>query len=95
MQSHTLYSIQESRKLLGGISRNTIYQLLNSRRLASVVIGGRRFISANAIADLIEQSTTTQSPSQATVRRSNSPKQITLPFRSPSSLRARTVRGHG
>jgi hypothetical protein len=62
MQDRTLYSIQESRKLLGGISRNTIYQLLRTRHLASVVIGCRRFISADAIADLIERSTTTESP---------------------------------
>jgi len=48
-------------------------------RLPSAVIGGRRFISAEAIADLIERSTTTESPSQAAVRRSKSPRQITLP----------------
>jgi hypothetical protein len=59
MQDRTLYSIQESRRLLGGISRNMIYQLLRTGRLASVVIGSRRFISAEAIADLIERSTTT------------------------------------
>ena len=55
MQDRTLYSIQESRRLLGGISRNMIYQLLRTGRLASVVIGSRRFISAEAIADLIER----------------------------------------
>jgi excisionase family DNA binding protein len=42
MQDRSLYSIQEARKLLGGISRNTIYQLLRSGELASVVIGCRR-----------------------------------------------------
>ena len=63
MQDRTLYSIQESRRLLGGISRNMIYQLLRTGRLASVVIGSRRLISAEAIADLIERSTTTVSPS--------------------------------
>jgi len=46
MHHPELYSIQEARKLLGGISRNTIYQLLRSGELASVVIGCRRFISA-------------------------------------------------
>ena len=64
MQDRTLYSIQESRRLLGGISRNMIYQLLRTGRLASVVIGSRRLISAEAIADLIERSTTTESPSR-------------------------------
>lgn len=55
MQDRALYSIQDARKLLGGISRNTIYQLLRSRRLASVIIGCRRFVSAGAIADLAER----------------------------------------
>ena len=39
MQDRALYSIQEARKLLGGISRNTIYGLLRTGELASVVIG--------------------------------------------------------
>jgi Helix-turn-helix domain len=89
MQDRTLYSIQESRRLLGGISPNMIYQLLRTGRLASVVIGSRRFISADAIADLIERSTTTESPSRGAVRRSKSPRQIRLPLLSPSSVRAR------
>jgi Helix-turn-helix domain len=92
MQDRTLYSIQQSRQLLGGISRNTIYQLLRTGRLASVVIGSRRFISAAAIADLIERSTTTASPSRTTARRSKSPVQITLPLPLPSSVRARAGR---
>ena len=93
MQDRTLYSIQESRRLLGGISRNMIYQLLRTGRLASVVIGSRRFISAEAIADLIERSTTTVSPSLRATRRSAAPEQITLPLRLPSSVRARVGAG--
>jgi excisionase family DNA binding protein len=65
MQDRALYSIQEARNLLGGISRNTIYHLLRTGQLASVPIGSRRFISAEAIADLIARSTTTVSPSRA------------------------------
>jgi len=61
MQNQTLYSTQESRRLLGGVSRNMIYQLVRTGRLASVVIESRRFSSAEAIADLIERSTTTES----------------------------------
>jgi hypothetical protein len=57
-----LYSITEARERLGGISRNSIYALLNSGELASVVLGCRRFITAAAIADLIARSTTTASP---------------------------------
>src|ERR1700728_3973532 len=88
MQDRTLYSIQESRRLLGGISRNMIYQLLRTGRLASVVIGSRRFISAEAIADLI----TTVSPSLRATRRSAAPEQITLPLRLPY-VRARIGAG--
>ena len=83
MQVRTLYSIQESRKLLGGISRNTIYQLLNTGRLASVVIGSRRFISADAIEDLVKRSTTTESPSQTTVRAPNRRDRLRCPFLHP------------
>jgi excisionase family DNA binding protein len=62
MQDRALYSIQEARKLLGGISRNTIYRLLRTGQLASVVIGCGRFISSAAIAELVASSTTTISP---------------------------------
>ena len=41
-----LYSIEQARALLGGIARNTLYDLLRSGALASVPIGRRRFISA-------------------------------------------------
>ena len=68
MQDRALYSIQEGRKLLGGISRNTIYRLFRTGELASVVIGCRRFISPGAIAELIAKSTTTISPSLASTR---------------------------
>src|SRR5580700_4508080 len=68
MQDRALSSIQEARKLLGGISRNTIYRLLRTGELASVVIGCRRFISPAAIAELVARSTTTISPSLASTR---------------------------
>jgi hypothetical protein len=45
-----LYSIEQARALLGGIARNTFYDLLRSGALASVPIGRRRFISARATA---------------------------------------------
>jgi len=41
-----LYSVEEAREQLGGISRNTIYDLLRNGELASVQIGRSRFISA-------------------------------------------------
>ena len=62
MKDRALYSVTEARDLLGGISRNSIYALLRSGELASVVIGCRRFISHQAISELIAKSTTTTSP---------------------------------
>jgi excisionase family DNA binding protein len=91
MQDRALYSIQEARKLLGGISRNTIYRLLRTGELASVVIGSRRFISSAAIAELVARSTTTISPSFASTR-SRLAVQSVLPLPLPTSRRSRTVR---
>ena len=68
MNSRELYSIKEARELLGGISRNSIYQLLRSGRLPSVVLGCRQFVAAAAIAELIAKSTTTVSPSMDCAR---------------------------
>ena len=87
MLNPELYSIQEARKLLGGISRNTIYQLLRSGELASVIIGCRRFISAAAITELITRSTTTASPARDSTR-SRRKRQSTLPLPLPPTSRA-------
>ena len=53
MDSRELYSIEDARKLLGGIARNTIYELLRNGKLSSVEIGRRRFVSATAITEFI------------------------------------------
>ncbi len=63
-----LYSIEETRARLGGISRNSLYAMLRAGVLQSVVIGCRRFVSAEAIAELIKNSTTSVSPSHDAVR---------------------------
>jgi hypothetical protein len=63
-----LYSIEETRGRLGGISRNSLYAMLRAGSLPSVVIGCRRVVSAEAIAVLISNSTTSISPSQDAVR---------------------------
>jgi excisionase family DNA binding protein len=89
MNSRDLYSIKEARELLGGISRNSIYELLRSGRLPSVVLGCRRFIAAAAIAELIAQSTTTVSPSLDGAR-SRMPAQKTLALRLPSLIGGRS-----
>ena len=79
MIGRELYSIKEARELLGGISRNSIYELVRSGNLPSVVLGWRRFIAATAIAELIEKWTTRVSPSRDCARARMSA-QKTLPF---------------
>ena len=93
MDQPELYSIQEARKVLGGISRNTIYQLLRSGELASVIIGCRRFISAAAITELITRSTTTASPARVSTR-SRRKRQNTLPLPLPRAPRIPSRRAH-
>ena len=89
MNSRELYSIKEARELLGGISRNSIYELLRSGRLPSVVLGCRRFIAATAIAELIAKSSTTVSPSRDYAR-SRMPSQKSLALRLPSVIGSRS-----
>jgi excisionase family DNA binding protein len=54
--------------MLGGISRNTIYKMLKSGALASVVFGTRRFISDEAIDRFVSASSTTESPAIAPLK---------------------------
>ena len=91
MQDRVLHSIQEARKLLGGISRNTIYKLLRTGELASVVIGCRRFISSAAIAEFVSRATTTVSPSLVSTRERLASQSL-LPLPLPTSRRNRAQR---
>ncbi len=63
-----LYSIEETR----GASRRHLPQqplpILRARSLPSVVIGCRRFVSAEVIATLVSSYTTSVSPSQDAAR---------------------------
>ena len=87
MNARVLYTIKEARHLLGGISRNSIYALLRSGDLPSVVIGCRRFIAHTAIAELVTRSTTTKSPSVDSARL-RKPEQSDLPLPLPRMARA-------
>lgn len=89
MKDRDLYSIDEARQRLGGMSRNLIYQIMRTGQLASVVIGGRRFVSAVAIAQLIAKSTTTVSPTQAAARSSLPTEHTTDLSASPLFVHAR------
>jgi excisionase family DNA binding protein len=53
------YTVEQSRHRLGGISRQTVYNLINSGDLASFTIGSRRLIPAAAIRNFIERQTAT------------------------------------
>jgi excisionase family DNA binding protein len=77
MDKRELYSIEEARKLLGGIARNTIYQLLRNGDLSSVEIGRRRVVSATAIADFITGATKSSIDSKSTTH-SRNPNQLAL-----------------
>jgi hypothetical protein len=68
VEQRELYSITEARELLGGISRNSIYALLNTGLIPSVVVRRRRFIAASAIAQFIKASTTTTPPTENPLR---------------------------
>ena len=89
MKNRELYSITEARELLGGICRNTIYALLNSGELASVVIGCRRFISQEAISALIAKSTTTQGPAIDAARFRKAVQAAPLALATPPVARSR------
>ena len=72
MHDRELYSINEVRRQHGGIARNTIYGILASGDLASMTLGSRRFIPAEAIAKFIAKSTTRVSPSIRAARTTRS-----------------------
>jgi hypothetical protein len=73
-----LYSIDEARALLGGIARN---ELMRSASLPSVLIGRRRFISADSISAFIAAASTTISPAVSGAKPITSTRQMTLAFR--------------
>lgn len=94
MNDRTLFSITEARVMLGGICRNTIYDLMRNGELASVVIGARRFVSREAISAFIAKSTTTTSPSIEPTRFRN-PDQSPLPLVLPPGVPSRRRNGNG
>jgi excisionase family DNA binding protein len=89
MDGRELYSIEDARFLLDGISRMTIYQLLNDGELASVLIGRRRFIPAAAIIAFIAAISTHPAPAER--RRRGRPRtvQMSLALQAPPPARGR------
>jgi excisionase family DNA binding protein len=94
MSTQDLYTIPEAMKLLGGISRNTIYALLREGKLASVPIGRRRFIPARAIEDFVATTMTNVSPSLAAAR-SRRAAQMPLQLGAPRQPRHPVMRRSG
>jgi excisionase family DNA binding protein len=43
------YSIEQAREQLGGVARSTVYQWIDSGKLGSVKVGGRRLIGRHHI----------------------------------------------
>ena len=89
MKTRELYSIEDARFLLGGISRVTIYELLNNGELASVVIGRRRFIPAGAITAFIATTATNTAPSQRRASGRRRAVQMPLQLEPPAPKRGR------
>lgn len=92
MQDRELYSIEEARALLGGIARNTIYELMRTASLPSVVIGRRRFVSAESINAFIAGASTTVSPAVNGSRSLRSSRQQSLEFNATFHQHARRGR---
>jgi excisionase family DNA binding protein len=54
-QSRDAYSVEQARQRLGGIARQTVYNLINAGELDSILIGTRRLIPAHAIAEFVRR----------------------------------------
>ena len=93
MQDRELYSIEEARALLGGIARNTIYELMRTASIPSVVIGRRRFISADSISAFIAAASTTVSPAVNGTRPIRSARQMRLELKTQVMARSQSARG--
>jgi hypothetical protein len=93
MQDRELYSIEDARALLGGIARNTIYELMRTASLPNVVIGRRRFISADSISAFIATALATVSPAVNGARAIRSARQMTLEFKTQLEARSQSARG--
>jgi hypothetical protein len=60
------YPIEEARALLGGISRKSIYDLIQSGDLPSMYVAGRRLVPAESIDALIAATTERKAAPEAT-----------------------------
>jgi predicted DNA-binding transcriptional regulator AlpA len=52
-----LVPINDTRRLLGGLSRTTVYELIDRGELAKVKIGARAFVTGKSIAAYVDRLT--------------------------------------
>lgn len=50
-----LLDVDEARRMLGGIARSTLYQLIDRNEIRSLTIGRRRLIPSSAIAEYVRR----------------------------------------
>lgn len=53
-----LVSLSDAAQMLGGLSRTSLYKLMNNGELASVRVAGRRMIPVTSIEDLVSANLT-------------------------------------
>jgi excisionase family DNA binding protein len=58
-----LHPVDDAMRVLGGISRTTLWQLTKSGELQSVKIGSRVFITDASVRDYVERLSTTKAGS--------------------------------
>lgn len=51
-----LMPIEDARQSLGGLSRQSVYNLINDKKLETVRIGGRRFVIVESMKALVAAS---------------------------------------
>jgi excisionase family DNA binding protein len=73
-----LYTINEARERLGGMSRSFIYTLITSGRLASIKISRRRFIPKDAIDAFVTGAAGARAPVRVQSMKSREPTFATL-----------------
>jgi excisionase family DNA binding protein len=55
MTQQQLYSVKDTREILGGISRATFYRLLDEGSLTKIKLGSRTFVSSTNIGEYLEE----------------------------------------
>lgn len=71
------YPIEEARALLGGISRASLYELIQSGELVTVMLAGRRLVPSQSIDELLNAKLALQAgtrPRESAIKRPAAPR---------------------